>query len=101
MQVTVRNGDNRRGRIDVGVLLTDSTGRGKPTMDLGIKPIVSTETENFSIKVNPVHEDLTFTIPAHGGIRKFDEITVFFFPEQQRSTLGARVGIEQFELMPR
>jgi len=26
---------------------------------------------------------------------------VFFFPEQQRSTLGARVGIEQFELMPR
>jgi len=101
MQVTVRNGDNRRGRIDVGVLLTDSTAAGRPTMELGVKPIVSTEAENFSLKVNPVREDLMFTIPAHGEIRKFDEITVFFFPEQQRSTLGARVGIEQFELMPR
>jgi hypothetical protein len=101
MQVTVRNGDNRRGRIDVGVLLTDSTVAGRPTMDLGIKPIVSTEPQNFSIKVNPVHEDLTFAIPAGRGIRKFDEITVFFFPDEQRSTLGARVGIEQFELMPK
>jgi hypothetical protein len=101
MQVTVRNGDNRRGRIDVGVLLTDSTVAGRPTMDLGIKPIVSTEAENFSIKVNPVHEDLTFAVPARRGIRKFDEITVFFFPDGERSTLGARVGIEQFELMPR
>jgi hypothetical protein len=26
---------------------------------------------------------------------------VFFFPGTERLTLGARVGIEQFELMPR
>jgi hypothetical protein len=26
---------------------------------------------------------------------------VFYFPDAQRSTLGARIGIEQFELLPR
>jgi hypothetical protein len=93
MVLTVRNGDNRRGRIDAGVLLTDSTAPGRPTMDLGAKPIVSTEAENFSIKVSPVHEDLRFAIPASRSIRKFDEITVFFFPEMQRSTLGHRWGL--------
>lgn len=39
--------------------------------------------------------------PARGGVRKFDEITVFFFPDAGRLTLGTRVGIEQFELLPR
>jgi hypothetical protein len=42
-----------------------------------------------------------FAIPERRGIRKFDEVTVLFFPEGERATLGARVGIEQFELMPR
>jgi hypothetical protein len=100
MRVTVKNGDNRMGRIDMGVLLTDSTAPGKPTMSLGIEPIVSTEAGNFRFKVNPVHEEVTYAIPAHGGVKKFDEITVFFFPDADRETLGARVGIEQFELTP-
>jgi hypothetical protein len=101
MEVTLRNGDNRPGRIDMGVVLTDSTVAGKPSMYLGTEPIVSTEGEHFSFKGNPVEEELRFAIPARGGVRKFDEITVFFFPGTERLTLGARVGIEQFELMPR
>ena len=101
LRVTVRNGDNRRGSVDLGVLLTDSTLPGKPTVYLGMKPIVSTEEGHFTLKVNPVDEDVQFAIPAHAGMRKFDEITVYFFPAEQRSTLGARVGIERFELMPR
>jgi hypothetical protein len=101
LQVTVRNGDNRPGSVDLGVLLTDSTQPGKPTIYLGMKPIQSTEEGHFTLKVNPVDEDVEFAIPAHAGMRKFDEITVYFFPAEQRSTLGARMGIEQFELMPR
>jgi hypothetical protein len=101
MRATIRNGDNRPGRIDMGVLLTDSTLPGKPSIYLGIKPIVSTETDHFSFKASPLDEELQFAIPLHPGIRKFDEITVFFFPAEERSTVGARVGIRQFELTPR
>jgi hypothetical protein len=101
MEVTVRNGDNRRGRIEMGVLLTDTTGPGKPSMYLGTQPLVSTEAEYFSFKARPVSEVVRFAIPARGGLRKFDGITVFFFPGMERETLGAKVGIEQFELEPR
>jgi hypothetical protein len=101
MQITIRNGDNRLGRIDMGVLLTNSSSPEKPSMYLGMKPIVSTEPEHFSLKSAPLDEELEFAIPAHPAIRKFDEITVFFFPAEERSTLGARVGIRQFELIPR
>ena len=46
-------------------------------------------------------EELRYAIPARGGLKKFDEITVIFFPDEQRMTIGARVGIQQFELVPR
>ena len=101
MQVTVRNGDNRRGRIDMGVLLTDSTTPGKPSMYLGTEPMVTTEADHFALKVRPVSEEVRFAIPERREIRKFDEITVLFFPDAARSTLGARVGIEEFELEPK
>jgi hypothetical protein len=101
MQVTVRNGDNRRGRIDMGVLLTDSRTPGKPSMYLEAEPIVSTETDRFAFKAHPVSEEVRFALPERRGIRKFDEVTVLFYPETERATLGARVGIEEFELMPR
>ncbi len=101
MQVTVRNGDNRRGQVEMGMLLTDSTLPGKPSMYLGTEPLVSTQPNHFALKINPVNEEVKFAIPERRTIRKFDDITVFFFPVEQRATLGARVGIQQFELMPR
>jgi hypothetical protein len=101
MQVTVRNGDNRRGQVEMGMLLTDSTLPGKPSMYLGIQPLVSTQPNHFVLKINPVNEEVKFAIPGRRTIRKFDDITVFFFPVEQRATLGARVGIQQFELIPR
>ena len=101
MQVTVRNGDNRVGRIDMGILLADSTAPGKPTLYLGTQPIVSTEPDHFAVKTNPVTETISYTIPERRAIRKFDEVTVLFFPDAMRMTLGARVGIQQFEFMPR
>ncbi|MGA8107979.1 MAG: hypothetical protein WB974_01005, partial [Acidobacteriaceae bacterium] len=101
MQVTVRNGDNRPGQIEMGVLLTDSTSPGKPSFFLGMQPILSTQPSHFAFKAEPVEEDLTFAIPSHAALRQFDEITVFFFPSTERMTLGARVGIDQFAMEPR
>ena len=101
MQVTLRNGDNRPGQIEMGVLLTDSTSPGKPSLFLGTHPILSTQPSHFAFKAEPVEEDLTFAIPNHAALRQFDQITVFFFPATERMTLGARVGINQFAMEPR
>jgi hypothetical protein len=105
-ELTLRNGDNREGRIDVGVLLTDSRGPGildsdKPTLMLGVKPMQSSEPPDFAYKASPVEEDLTFAIPQNPAMRRFDTITVLFFPSSVRDTLSARVGIRQFALLPR
>jgi hypothetical protein len=102
-QLTLRNGDNRMGRIDVGVLLTDSRAAGldKPTLVLGVKPMLSSEALEGSYRSSPVEEDLTFAVPQHPAVREFDTITVLFFPSAVRDTMGARVGIRQFELLPR
>jgi hypothetical protein len=102
-ELTLRNGDNREGRIEVGVLLTDSRARGldKPTLVLGVEPMLSSEPPAFSYKGTPVEEDLMFTIPQNPAAREFDTITVLFFPSAVRDTTGARVGIRQFELLPR
>ncbi|HEX3661898.1 MAG TPA: hypothetical protein VHU89_10730 [Acidobacteriaceae bacterium] len=101
--LTLRNGDNRDGRIEVGVLLTDSRARtlDKPTLILGVKPMLTSEPPEFAYKTRPVEEDLTFAIPQNPALRQFDTITVLFFPSAVRDTLGARVGIRQFALLPR
>jgi hypothetical protein len=99
--VTVKNGDNRPGRVDMGMVLTDTELPGKPSVYLGTAAIESTEAGHFAVKAHPVEDEVRFAIPDHPGVRKFDEITVFYFPDAQRSTLGARIGIEQFELLPR
>jgi hypothetical protein len=101
MQVTVENGDNRPGRIDMGVLLTDKSLPGKPSVFLGAKPIPSTQPGRFAFKAVPIDENVTFSIPPRLPLRRFDDITVFFFPAAQRATLGTRVGIQQFTMDPR
>lgn len=34
-------------------------------------------------------------------IQRFDQITVIFFPDTERPNKGAKIAIQQFELIPR
>ena len=54
IHVTIENHDNIPGRIAIGVLLTDSTSIGKPTLYLDQQPVMSTEPTQFSVKSSPV-----------------------------------------------
>jgi hypothetical protein len=101
LEVTVENGDNREGSIALGVVLRDSARPGKPFLFLNPETIVSTEPAHFALKTHPVEETLRFPIPRKSSIRQFDEITVVYFPSDARATLGARVSIRRFELLPR
>jgi hypothetical protein len=100
IQVTIQNNDNTRGAIALGVLLTDSTSLGKPTLYLDQQPVLSAEPSHFSFKSLPALEVLRFAIPHHPKIQRFDEITVIVFPDSERARTGAKIAITQFALLP-
>jgi branched-subunit amino acid transport protein len=100
IQVAIENNDNTRGAIALGVLLTDSTSFGKPTLYLDQQPVVSAEPSHFSFKSSPALEVLRFAIPNHPRIQTFDEITVIVFPDSERARTGAKIAITQFALVP-
>ena len=101
IRVTIENGDNAPGILALGVLLTDSTSLGKPTLYLGQQTVVSTEPGHFAVKSSPVPEELRFPIPSSARIQRFDEVTVIFFPDTVRPDRGAKIAIKQFDLSPR
>ena len=101
IQVAIENYDNAPGIIALGVLLTDSTSLGKPTLYLDQQTVVSTEPSRFTVKSSPVPEALRFRVPNHSKIRQFDEITLIFFPDSERPYTGAKIAIKQFDLIPR
>lgn len=101
IQVAIENYDNAPGVIALGVLLTDSTSLGKPTLYLDQQTVVSTEPGRFTVKSSPVREVLRFRVPNHAKIRQFDEITLIFFLDLERPYTGAKIAIKQFDLIPR
>jgi hypothetical protein len=101
IQVTIENHDNAPGIISLGVLLTDSTSLGKPTLYLDQQTVVSTEPGHFTVKSSPATEVLSFRVPGRPKIQQFDEITVIFFPDSERPNTGAKIAIKQFDLIPR
>lgn len=98
IHVTIDNRDSRPGIINVALLLTDSTSRGKPTLYLGQQPVVTGQTYLNSAAVL---QTLRFPISASGNIRKFDEITVMFLPDGAHFGAGPKIAIREFQLLPR
>jgi len=101
IQIEIENGDNARGIVALGVLLTDSTSLGKPTLYLDPQTIVSTEPGSFTVKPAPVPEVLRFHLPASAQIRQFDEITLIFLPDSERPYTAPKIAVNEFELIPR
>jgi hypothetical protein len=101
LQVEIENHDNTRGEIQIGVVLIDSSAPGKPSLSLGSQPVPSSEFERFSVKVAPVDEVLRFPIPVNAPIHKFDQMMVVYSPGWEHWQLGAKIAVEQFEILPR
>jgi hypothetical protein len=101
VKVSILNSDNRRGVINLAVLLTDTSSPAKPSLYLGQQPVVTSQPGQFAVKSSPKTEALRFLVPAQAKIRKFDEITVMFLPDQGNFDLGPKIAIQDFELQPR
>jgi hypothetical protein len=102
MDVRVTNADNRTGRIDIALVLTDTASPGGKQLMLGDEPVLSSLTmKRTALDRAPVTETLKFAIPRTAGLRRFDEIDVIVQPSVERAKLGSRVAVEEFELVPR
>jgi len=101
IQVGLLNSDNRRGIINLAVLLADSSSPGRSQLYIGQQPVASSLPANFGFKSKPAGETLRFPIPNPAKIRKFDQITVMFFPDASNYDIGPKVAIDQFQLIPR
>ena len=101
VQVEIENRDNLRGVIALGVVLTDSSAPWKQPLSLGQQAILSSEPDQFAVKLAPVDEVLRFAVPSQATIRKFDQITVEYLPGPEHWQVGTKVAINQFELIPR
>ena len=100
IQLGILNKDNHPGVINVAVLLSDSASPANQ-LYLGQQPVVSSQPGQFAVKSSPAGETLRFPIPAPATIRKFDQITVMFFPDSSNYDQGPKVAIQQFQLLPR
>ena len=101
IQVSLRNADNRPGRILLGLVLTDTARPGKPSLILEPQPVLSSEATRFTHKAAAEEEILSFVIPSQPKIGAFDEITILFFPDPERAALGSKISIDSFVLLPR
>jgi len=101
LDIDIRNGDNHPGEIHLGLVLSDTASPGKLSLPLAPQTVVSTEGAHFYLKAAGVNEMLRFPIPSRARIHKFNEITVIFFPSEDRAQEGARIAIEDFVLVPR
>jgi hypothetical protein len=101
IDIAITNADNRPGRIALGLRLTDSRSTEKPSKDLGLRTIASSESLQIPLNRPPVNETLRFPIPASATERRFDAITIFFVPSRERARRGAKVSIQSFTLIPR
>jgi hypothetical protein len=100
IQVGILNRDNRPGAINLAILLSDSAQPGNQ-LYLGQQIIASSLPGSFAQKSAPVSETLKFQIPTPAKLRKFDEITVMFLPDESNYDTGSKVAIDQFQLIPR
>jgi hypothetical protein len=100
INLSILNKDNRPGTINIALLLTDSA-QPSNQLYLGQQPVASSQPGSFTVKSAATAEVLRFQVPTPAKIRKFDHISVLFFPDAANYQTGPKVAIDQFELIPR
>ena len=95
IQVAFRN-DVSLGALAVALSLTDS--QTKRSQSLGAK-LVTPITQNPATPPS-VEQTLTFAVPKSALIQRFDAITVTLVSNPSHATLGRRVSVERFVMIP-
>ena len=97
IQIVLKN-DVTLGAFAVGLSLTDSHAKGVRSQSLGVKIADPGAAHGGT---SPIEQVLSFPFPKHRLIRSFDAVTVSLLPDAKHRTIGRKVAIERFILMPR
>jgi len=100
IQVGILNRDHRPGQVNIAVLLSDSA-QPNNQLYLGQQPVTSNLPGPFAVSTSPASETLRFPVPLAAKIRKFDEVTVVFLPDEESYQVGPKIAIQEFQLLPR
>jgi len=101
IDVTILNRDNRRGTLNLALLLSNSAAPSRPALYLGQQPVVTSQPGHFTVKAAALSETLRFPVPQPAKMRNFDEITVMFLPDDANFDIGPKLAIQDFQLLPR
>jgi hypothetical protein len=101
IDVAVTNADTKPGEIDLALVLSDSTAKGRPRQWVKSVPVLSSLTDPMPKDRRPVKEVLRFAVPAGAHLKRFDDLTLEFLLAPRHARTGAKVSVESFELIPR
>jgi hypothetical protein len=101
IEIAIRNADRYPESVSLELVLTDSSSPEKRSQSFGRAMVRSTRPWRLYDDRPPTTETLSFVVPANAEIRRFDEITVVFRLDADRSDAGAKIGIDHFTLLPR
>lgn len=97
IRIEIENADRYPGTVSMELVLVNSREGQQGEVSLGSAPVTSAPGDPQA----PTRETLTFPIPANPAIRQFDELTIRFPRQRQRSNRSAKVAIVRFVLVPR
>ena len=102
IQVAIRNADHYPETVSLELVLINTSVPGKPSQSLGTMMVKSTRPwKLYDEPAKPVSETLSFVIPTHASIRRFDEVMVVFRLDAARADAGPKIAIDRFVLVPR
>ncbi len=103
IQIAIRNADRYPGTVSLELIVINTTLGGRPSQSLGRSTVRSTQAWKLYDDRPPTKEILHFTVPANSRITRFDEVEVMvvFRLDSDRSFAAAKMGIQQFVLVPR
>jgi len=99
IEIVIRNADRYPESVSLELVLTSSAE--KHSQSLGRAMVRSTRPWKLYDDRPATTETLSFLMPSNSEIRRFDEITVVFRLDADRSDAGAKIGIDHFALLPR
>jgi len=101
VDVEVKNTDFYGRTVTVELTILDSTLEGPPSVKLGAAGISSRPRYSSTTgKAEPTMEVLSFPIPDHASMEKFDEFLIEFHRAAD-SSHSSKIGIHRFILVPR
>ena len=101
IRIGIRNSDRYPGTVSIELVVTDTTALGRPSISLGRKLVRSTRPWMLYDHRPGTSEVLEYMLPQNSRIHRFDEVMVIFWLDPDRSFAAAKMGIENFVLVPR